>query len=143
MTPEERADAVMAAISNVMDPQRWLRQQEMVRHQFNACATAAYEDAARIAETRTDDGTVQVIELAKVLQAIATEPINWNTTDHHYYAGIAGKFQLLADAALGTVHEISMKNRALTPSPQGDEGDDAEPECRYSEGSIGFPVDGR
>jgi hypothetical protein len=61
----------------------------------------------------------KVIELAKVLQAIATEPINWNTTDLHYYAGIAGKFQLLADAALGTVHEISMKTPAPAPSPQG------------------------
>jgi hypothetical protein len=42
----------------------------------------------------------QVLELAKVLQAIAEEPVNWNTTDHHYYAGIVGRFQLLADGIL-------------------------------------------
>jgi hypothetical protein len=42
----------------------------------------------------------QVLELAKVLQTIAEEPVNWNTTDHHYYAGIVGRFQLLANGIL-------------------------------------------
>jgi hypothetical protein len=42
----------------------------------------------------------QVLELAKVLQTIAEEPVNWNATDHHYYAGIVGRFQLLADGVL-------------------------------------------
>jgi hypothetical protein len=49
----------------------------------------------------------QVLELAKVLQAIAEEPVSWNTTDHHYYAGIVGRFQLLANGILKTSPPIA------------------------------------
>jgi hypothetical protein len=97
----------------------------------------------------------EVIELAKVLQTIATEPVNWNTTDLHYYAGIVGRFQLLADKALNatpptTDHMEKDDDYAgqtlagepfidddhgepweqlpdALPSPQGDAGDDDEP----------------
>lgn len=91
----------------------------------------------------------QVIELATVLQTIATEPVNWNTMNHHYYARIVGRFQLLADGVLNPrgVHEISMKSHALdTPAssvtyppkmlPSPKEGEEADVFVQNDDGGF-------
>jgi hypothetical protein len=53
MTPEERANAIMANLSLVsVTTPRWNAQYEMVEHQIREATAAAYEDAARIADDR-------------------------------------------------------------------------------------------
>src|SRR3990167_9654855 len=57
----------------------------------------------------------QVLELAKALQTIAEEPIRWTEMSHHYYAKIAGRFQLIAHDALHANPPVASPSGGETP----------------------------
>ena len=54
-------------------------------------------------------------KMRDLLEAIASEPVNWNTLDHHYYARIVARWQMAAHEIIAPQHSlVSLRAKSAT-----------------------------